>query len=157
MAAAALGVTWVGARVLGQVDSFARHALVKAVRAENCLFLRLASCRMPSLCKADSSACSPAKYCLRCPSSNRARLRWLSLHQLSGACLAGSRQAATASLIGLPQVREAGSARRLKTISLSWGRELAPGIRSVRASSKQLFMGSDYLLVLAALLVPPAS
>jgi hypothetical protein len=34
VAAAALGVTWVGAVVLRQVDSFTRHALVKAVRAE---------------------------------------------------------------------------------------------------------------------------
>lgn len=56
MAAAALGVTWVGAVVLRQVDSFTRHALVKAVRAEKCLLHCLASCQMPSPCKADSPA-----------------------------------------------------------------------------------------------------
>lgn len=57
MAVAALGVTWVGAVVPRHVDSFTRHALVKAVRAERCLFLCLASCRMPSPCKAESPAC----------------------------------------------------------------------------------------------------
>lgn len=44
VAAVALDVTWVGAVVLRPVDSFTRHALVKAFRAENCLFLCLASC-----------------------------------------------------------------------------------------------------------------
>lgn len=71
-AAAALGVTWVGAVVLRPVDSFTRRALVKAFRAENCLFLRLASCRMPSLHKADSQECNPAKHCPRYLSSSQA-------------------------------------------------------------------------------------
>lgn len=93
MAAAAFCVTWVGASGLRSVDSLAPHALEKVFHAESRLFLRLASCRMPSLRKADSQACNTAKHCLRYLSSKQSRFIWLSPSQFSVSCLAGSRQA----------------------------------------------------------------
>lgn len=111
VAVAALGVTWVGAVVLRHVDSFTRHALVKAVRAERCLFLCLASCWMPSPCKADSPACILLNTALGASLPTKAVSG--GSYSLSSASLVSweaGRQAAVASLIGLLRVREAGSA-----------------------------------------------
>lgn len=112
MAAAALGVTWVGAVVLRQVDSFTRHALVKAVRAEKCLFLCLASCRRPSPCKADSPAWILLNTALGAslPTKPISEGSQSPVQRLLSSRKQAGRQAAAASLIGLLQVGEAGSA-----------------------------------------------